>query len=323
MEIGSFIELDLRNTGEWHTGDNVLRLNTARAGIYQACRLYGVSKIYMPYYQCPSVAAFLSRYGINIKYYHINENYEPVIDKCDKNSAFLIINYFGILSNDYIISLSQKFSNVIIDNSPAFYNSPVIGCYNIYSPRKFFGVPDGCYVIGSKADINDVNYNVDESSDVSGFLLKRIEKGCSAVYAERMKNEERLDNSDILIMSKLTRALLSSIDYEDIATKRKENFMLSHKLYHEVNLIDPLKHFDEECIPMVYPLVLKQDDLVKKLADRKIYTGRWWNSVLSVVTENTFEALMSRYMIPIPIDQRYTEKEIDYMSKVVFELLRN
>jgi len=60
MEIGSFIELDLNDSGEYHSGDlNRARLNAARAGIYHSCRLYHCSTVYIPYYLCPTVKAFL------------------------------------------------------------------------------------------------------------------------------------------------------------------------------------------------------------------------------------------------------------------------
>jgi hypothetical protein len=51
MEIGSFIELDLPNTGEYNLVDSELdiaRLNAARAGVFHALQLYGTNEIYLP-----------------------------------------------------------------------------------------------------------------------------------------------------------------------------------------------------------------------------------------------------------------------------------
>ena len=321
MEIGSFIELDLRDTGEYYAGEEVVRLNAARAGIYHACKLYGVNKIFVPYYQCPTVSEFLSRHGIEVVNYAIDKNFEPKADENANNSAFLIVNYFGILSSSYLSTITHRYKNVIVDNCPAFYNSPLEKVYNVYSPRKFFGVPDGCYVIGSNVGDSHLEYSYDISSETAGFLLKRIEKGCNKVYSERMKNEERIDNSGILQMSELTRSLLSGVDYEIVADKRTRNFNFAHELFQTINLIDPLKFFDDGCVPMVYPLVIKQREMVKLLAEKQIYTGRWWNYVLSNVSEDSFEAFLSTYMIPIPIDQRYGESEISYVAKTIFELL--
>ena len=135
-----------------------------------------------------------------------------------------------------------------------------------------------------------------------------------------MKNEERIDASDILNMSELTRVLLSGIDYESIKSKRRENFRIACDLYRKINIIDPEIFTDKNSTPMVYPLVIKDEGFVDKLREKKIYTGRWWKSVMNEVDESSFEAFMSRYMIPVPIDQRYTEKEITYVSKEVFRI---
>lgn len=323
MEIGSFIELDLRNTGEFYTEKNVVRLNAARAGIFHACMLYNVQKIYVPYYQCPTVSAFLQKQDIEIVYYNIDTEFRPLIKTNEIYSAFLLVNYFGILSSEYINSIAGKYKNVIVDNSPAFYSIPNSNLISVYSPRKFFGVPDGCYVIGDVTENQQLNYPQDFSSDSAAFLFKRIEKGCNAVYAERMKNEERIDNSDIMQMSSLTKALLANINYSEVAEIRKRNFLYAHELYKEINLINPLQFMDASCVPMVYPLVVENADIVGQLSENKVYTGRWWKNVLNTVADDSFEAMLSKYMIPLPIDQRYSEIEIHYVSQLIYNYIRS
>jgi hypothetical protein len=136
-------------------------------------------------------------------------------------------------------------------------------------------------------------------------------------YEERMKNEERIDNSDILRMSDLTISLLRNIDYLNVSSKRKKNFYFAHELFKNINKIDPTLYIDNNCIPMVYPLVIERLDLTDKLKKNQIYTGRWWNYVLSEVTGNTFETWLTRFMAPLPIDQRYDEKTLRYILDVV------
>jgi hypothetical protein len=165
-----------------------------------------------------------------------------------------------------------------------------------------------------------LKYNQDSSCNTSAFLLKRIEKGCSAVYAERMENENRLDQSDVKRMSDLTRRILQSIDYEHIKVKRQENFNYTHYLFKQFNLFNPEKFMDQDCVPMVYPLLIEDKDLVNKMKDNKIYTGRWWKSVLNEVPEHCFEAYLSQFMVPIPIDQRYGRKEIEFIFRTFMSL---
>ncbi len=320
MEVGSFIGLDLRESGEYFPrNNNIARLNSARAGIYHACRLLNCNKVHIPYYLCPTVKIFLAKKGIKVNSYYINERFEPFNIKQKQNEAVLIINYFGILSSGKLKKLAGLFKNVIIDNSAAFYSNPLKRCYNVYSPRKFFGVPDGCYVIGNEAKKFTSSYDQDISSETALFLFKRIEYGTSASYSDRMTNEERIDKADILNMSILTRSLLKSIDYLEIKDKRKENYLFAQSLYKKINMFDPTQFLDNDCVPMVYPLMIEDINLDEKLRNKKIYVGRLWKSVLRDVSEETFEARLSKYLIPVPIDQRYGKEEI----KFVFDIIRN
>jgi hypothetical protein len=322
MEIGSFIELDLRITGEYYTGSkDIARLNSGRSGIYHALRLYNCSVIYLPFYLCPTVDRFLTGKGIEVRKYFINNQFEPQIDIIDPGSAILLVNYFGILSKEFLSGIIEKFDNVILDNSASFFSEPFEGCFNVYSTRKFFGVPDGCYVIGKNAGDFLDGYAQDHSSETSAFLLRRHEVGCSVSYTERMRNEERIDNSDILNMSVLTRKLLSGIDYEIINSRRQENFKYACGLYREINLINPEFQVNEYLVPMVYPLVFEYDKLVDLLREKQIYTGRWWKSVLQEVPEHSFEAYLSKYMVPIPIDQRYDQTDLNYVFQEILRLL--
>ena len=63
--------------------------------------------------------------------------------------------------------------------------------------------------------------------------------------------------------------------------------------------------------------------MLEKLRDMKVYTGRWWNSVLKNVPEDSFEAFLSLYMLPLPIDQRYGNNEIKTIHKIVCENMNN
>jgi len=317
MEIGSFIELDFRQTGEYYKYHQMTRLNSGRAGILYSLQLLGLKKIYIPYYQCPSVFLFLEKKEIEIVRYHLDSHLQPQIKENENDSAILIVNYFGLFDTYQLKKIAKKFNNVIIDNSQAFYSKPIENHLNIYSPRKFFGVPDGCYVIGNDADKNENLYQRDISSDTSGFLLKRIESGCSAVYNERQKNEERIENSDVKRISLLTQSLLSNIDYKKIKIKRNKNFEIAHNLFKSFNLLDIESIIGKNVTPMVYPLLIEQENMVDILKDNKIYTGRWWVHVLKNVSETKIESRLSKFMIPIPIDQRYGEQEINFIQSII------
>lgn len=324
MEIGSFIGLDLRNSGEYYQGEiDIARLNSARAGIFHACKLYDCNSIYLPYYLCPTVKEFLLKNHINVESYFINKDFEPINLKQKKGYAVLIVNYFGIISKKRISKIACNFKNVIIDNSAAFYSEPERHCLNVYSTRKFFGVPDGCYVIGTNAHKYTDEYKQDFSSNTSSFLLKRFEYELTSVYNERMANEKRIDNSGILNLSSLTKALLRSIDYSEISSKRQRNFQDAHEMFHDLNLMNPILLMNDDCVPLVYPLVIEEPDILERLKEDHIYIGRWWNRILYEVPDTSYEAWLSKYMIPIPIDQRYEYKSLSYINDCIFKYIKH
>lgn len=322
MEIGSFIEMDLKSTGEYFKDNRLARLNSGRAGILYALTILKLKKIYIPYYQCPSVFSFLIANGIELLPYNLDADLEPVLNKNEKDSAVLIVNYFGLFDSYKLHRLQKKYINVIIDNSQAFFTRALVGCMNIYSPRKFFGVPDGGYVIGPTAKTLEFTLQQDYSSDTAGFLMKRIEMGCKAVYQERQLNEERIDNAGVRRMSLLTKSMLQGIDYTKIKKIRRKNFLYAHHVFKSINQLNISSLQSLFSVPMVYPLLIEQEELVGVLKEQGIYTGRWWAHVLKSVDDASIEYKLSQYMIPIPIDQRYGKNEIDLIHSVISKHLR-
>ena len=324
MEIGSFIELQLPAGKEYFDSKvlegDIARLNSGRAGIWHAFRLTGCKAIWLPYYQCETVRDFLKFKNVTIKYYHIDREFKPIDIEQSKDEAVLLVNYYGIMANARMESLARQYFNVIIDNSQAFFALPLQNCFNVYSTRKFMGVPDGAYVIGSNAKRYMDDYQQGFSSDTSLFLLQRIEYGCEGkTYSSRMVNEERIDHEDAMKMSVLTRRLLQAADYRDIKQKRIENFEEAKRLFADVNKMNLVNFCNHEVVPMVYPLIVESDELLTFMLKNKHFQGHWWNYITKEQSESTFEYYLSRYMIPITIDQRYRKKDIHCISELVFK----
>lgn len=319
MEIGSFMELQLPKGKEWYNQEqNIARLNTARQGIWHAFRVTGCKRIWIPIYQCDSIRETFAEHGVEVKYYHQDRNFNPTDLTAGDDDAVLLCNYYGIMSSERMRILAQTFKHPIIDCAQAFFCKPVEGALNVYSCRKFVGVPDGCYVIGKNAHKYVDEYPQCYSSDTAAFLLMRIEYGCEGKgYEARSINENRIDHEGCMKMSKLTRTILDGTDYEHIINKRNENFAYIHKQLCNLNQIEPTFFMDNDTVPMVYPLVVEDDELIQRLFKAKHFQGHWWSYICDEQPENSFEHWISRYVIPITIDQRYGKEEIDYLVGVI------
>jgi hypothetical protein len=266
----------------------------------------------------------LKRKGVAVKYYHIDSNFDPVnLKVAGDTDAVLFVNYYGIMSSECMKRRSRGVTNIIYDNSQAFFASPAENAMNVYSARKFIGVPDGAYVIGKGIEQGVEEYNQGYSSDSSLFLLQRIEYGSEGkTYKARMANEHRIDVEDICQMSALTHYILDGTDYSFIQQKRRENFMFAAESFKDINKIDPLKFYDETCVPMVYPLVVEDDNLLHHLLAAKHFQGHWWSYLLDELPAESFEYWLSRYIIPITIDQRYGKNEIEHIYKLIKKLVQ-
>ena len=131
-------------------------------------------------------------------------------------------------------------------------------------------------------------------------LLKRIEQGAEAGYTDFQDAEASLDNRPIERMSKLTEALLCSIDYAEAAACRKRNYEYLSQQLGTCNLIHlPL---EPDAVPMVYPYWTGDSGLRKRLIADKIYVATYWPNVTD---DCGLETILKSNLLPLPIDQRY------------------
>lgn len=319
MEMGSFIELQMPKNLEYYSQrKDIARLNTGRSAIWHAFRVIGAKKIWIPYYQCDTVRETLIKKGVDVRYYHIDKDWNPIDLTPTDDEAVLFVNYYGMMSNARMRELAKLCRYPIIDNCQAFFCESIENAMNVYSCRKFVGVSDGAYVIGEGGEKFVDEYPQCYSSDTSIFLLMRLEYGCEGKgYEARSINEHRIDTEDCMKMSKLTRMILDGTDYEFIRQKRRENFNIAHKLLGNINKLNPLQYYDEKTVPMVYPLLVEEDDLIQKLFKAKHFQGHWWSYICDEQPEDCFEYWISRYVIPITIDQRYGEEELEYLAGII------
>ena len=319
MEIGSFIELQFPKGREYYRGDtDIARLNSGRSALLYAFRCTGRRVLWLPYYQCDCVRDYFRREGCELRFYRIDEHFEPVALEPAADEAVLLVNYYGVMSHGRLTSLARRYEHVIIDDCQAFFAKPADGAFNVYSARKFIGVPDGAYVIGHGAQSLCSALGQSFSSDTAAYLLQRIEYGCEGkAYDSRRRNEERIEREGMLRMSKLTRAILDGTDYGPIMKKRRDNFAYAHSLFRDINRLDPLRYYDDGCVPMTYPLVAEDGGLLGRLLAHKHFQGHWWSYLVDEMPADSFEYYLSRYMIPITIDQRYGPRELDYIRSIV------
>lgn len=313
-EFGGYFELELAKGKEYHP--DAIALNTGRNALEYILRTRNYKKVFIPYYTCEVVLEPFRKLGIKYDFYRIDENLKPIIDfKMQKDEAILINNYFGVTGH-FVKEIASKYHNVIVDNSQAFFEKPIAGVDTFFSARKFFGVSDGAYLFTDKQLLEKLEQDV--SYKRFEHLLGRIDLGAEKFYASFKQNDEALKNQPIKEMSKLTKRILQSIDYEDVIRKRRENFLFLHEVFKSRNLLNLV--LDDNFVPMIYPLLMNNgNELKKKLIEHKIFVATYWPNVFVCCEENSIEYIMSKYLLPLPIDQRYHLKHMNKMIKLIME----
>ena len=320
-QYGGYLPLELPNLKSdffnFVDTNDLARLNSGRATFYYAAYASKLKKVYLPYFTCNETKVPFEMLNVEIEHYFLDENLLPLNVELNDDEYILWTNYYGNASTESIDYIINTYKNLIIDNCHAFFSKPIPNAYNCYSARKFFGVADGAYLIKKGLNLNEQSLPLATSYDHVTHLIKQIDLDTNEGYIESLRNEERL-NSGYGRMSTFTRKVLAGIDYSHIYDKRRSNFMLMHTLLgqhneFEVNLTSNTH--------MYYPFLRSDEQLRYKLIENKVFNPFWWKHVIDLVPEKSIEHHLSKYMIMLPIDQRYNSDDILTICDIVMSKL--
>ncbi len=310
--IGGYFELELPQGSEYHSA--AIALNTGRNCLEYILRVRGYKRVYLPYYSCDVLLEPFRKLNVKYSFYHINERLELDADiQLSDGEALLYINYFG-LKQGYVDALASKYGKqLIVDNTQAFYAKPIEGIDTFYSCRKFFGVADGAYLYCDQK--LDMELEQDQSWDRMTHLLKRIDVSPEVAYKDFCRQDEQLKGNSIRTMSQLTRRIMESIDYNLVKTKRRDNYKFLESALSKKNGIS--LSLADDAVPMVYPYLTTDPELRQRLIDNKIYVATYWPDVLGWCNDNSNDYNLSKYLLPLPIDQRYGKQGMKQIISLI------
>ena len=318
--IGGFFELELSKTGEYYP--NLFKLNSGRNAFEAILRKRAYKKVFLPYYTCDAMLEPIERLGVKYHFYHINEQLEPEtsFEFLQSDEVAVYNNYFGIKYR-YIQGLNKLNRNIIIDNCQAFFSEPDANLDTFYSPRKFFGVPDGGYLFLFDGDKDIGNFDKDHSYEHFLHLVKRIDLAPEEAYDEFLRSEQSLINRPGKAMSEITRRILQSINYKQVFETRRQNFNYLHQALKDNNLLKIDKFYNQSSAPMVYPFLIAHSNLRAYLISKKVFVATYWPNVLEWTGSDSLEHYFAQNLIPLPIDQRYRVNDMDYIVELINQFL--
>lgn len=316
-EYGGFLPLELNDSGELFAKyePHVMRFNSVKAGLCHLIKDLRIKELYVPYYYCPSTTEAIRQTGVRVLFYHIGEDLLPekIVDR--EGSAFLLVNYFGIKTEE-INRIAKGFQNaiVLVDRAHSFFDDPLFrkNVYNIYSAKKFLGVPDGSYVVGSEINAGKPDFSF--SSEYSDYLLTAYEEGTNKTYLAK-KQSDQFIAKHYGEMSLLAYGILRNVDYSRVRAAREGNYSVLHSKLKEYNALS----LPETSVPYHYPLFLPvYGEAVKKgLVEQKIYVPTLWDGNDLLKEGNEFELGMMKNAVFLPVDQRYNSDDMLFISEKV------
>jgi len=313
--IGGYFDLQLPLLEEFYP--SLIKLNTGRNALEYILKVNGYTCIYIPYFTCEVILEPIKKLGLEYHFYTLDRDLNPIIDfEIESNECLLYTNYFGI-KQATIKKLADLDFNLIVDNSQAFYSSPLPDIDTFYSCRKFFGLPDGAYL---QCNIKSSSkFERDVSFERMSHLLISIDQSIEKGYESFRNNNEVLSNNPIRRMSLLTERLLKSIDYEECRVIRNRNFRMLHEALSEKNQLS----IDSLAIngPLCYPFLTNKENIKRKLISKRVFVPVFWPNVFNWTTVKMFENYLAQNLVPLPIDHRYNEEDMERMINYLKQMI--
>ncbi len=316
LPIGGYFELELPPPRRLPHSD-LQGFQSARAAFLALLRVGCPNKVWLPNYICNSMLAPLIQTGIEYAWYDLTENWQvaPTI-QLQAGDWLLYVNYFGLCSK-HVDDLLRRFptEQIVLDNSQAFFAPPSPQALaTLYSPRKFFGVPDGGF-LHSQLSVPQPTHTDQDSFARMTHLLRRLGDTPEAGYAAYQHAEHSLDDPEPKRLSPLSERILSSIDFDAVRAKRRANFRyLLGRLGDDHPLFPAMKDTD---IPLCYPYRSEQPGLRQALIRQRLFIATYWPEAEERLEPQAAQALINN-LLPLPIDQRYGSHD---MERIVTAIL--
>lgn len=314
--MGGFFGLELPDYHNfpYQEGPHCAYLSSGRAAFEcLLCNMPRPERILAPRFICDTMLQAPARLGLPVQRYDCTEQLSPILPEVGERDIVLLVNYFG-LTGDAVAAAAQQFpGRCVVDATTALYSPPLPGVPTVYSPRKFAGVADGG-VAHAPFPLALLPEGTASSTHTSLCLLEALEHGTAAALAASEMAEAALD-APPLRMSPLTRSLLRSIDFEQAAARRKENYAQLHQALcciNHLNLPERPEH-----APMCYPLVSGIPDLRDTLIDAGIALPLYWPEVIAATDATATANRLARRLLPLPLDQRYSKTDMERLVRLI------
>ena len=302
----------------------------------------------LPSYLCESIIQPFRGVGLNVRFYPVSGdltiNLTALRDRVDENTlGVLLVRYFGFNSQpDLTSALHRLFPDLtIIDDRTHFLLSDLASGYSpeaeiaVYSVRKWGPFPDLGLVTSPPGfcEIEQLTGTARNRARHRFFLLRTLGillrtayfavpvAGLRSISLRPFKWAERSLDKDIPNgpPSSLTKWLWQRWDWPSVWRRRRENYSVLLENWPD-RIAQPLfTSLPPETCPLGFPIrTVARDRIRKRLIQAGIYPPVHWVRPIAVAADAfPASAELAQQELTLPIDQRYTSKDMRYLIRVL------
>lgn len=316
-EIGGYLELERFSGRLYHRAeDGAVALSSGRACLEYLVELRGIKAIWLPDWLCGSMPAACAKRGAGVRTYEVGEDMRPAWDfEVAEGEYLYLVDYYGQLgAEDVEEARARSGGRLVVDEAQGFFRPPWPGADTLYTCRKYFGVADGGYLYAGDGARLARELPRDESHARMGFVLGRFERPAGEFFAEAQANNGLFAGEPVRLMSPITENLLRAVDYDAARARRDANWALLHGRLGDANLLD-LRAPDGA---FMYPLLVEDAGGIRReLAAEGVFIPTLWPNCLDERGEGSVALKYSKNILPLPVDQRYGEEDMDRLICVL------
>jgi hypothetical protein len=296
----------------------VLHLASARGAFCLLVRVLRPRRVWLPSYLCCSIVEGFRAADAAVEFFPVTEDLHcgstAWLQGVARGDLVLRIHYFGFPNVDPVFQEAVARGACLVDDAAQALLSEGVGTdadFVVFSPRKFVGLPDGgCLVI--RIPLPDFSPQLPPPPDawwresLSAVALRRDFDciGGNRDWFTQFRLAENHVPAEPHAMSELTRRLLAhGINFEAVASHRRDNYRLLLKLLGDVAMFPELP---EGVVPLGFPIRARPRDAIRDdLFRQHIFPPVHWPLCGCVPASFDGSHRLAAEIMTLPCDQRY------------------
>jgi len=307
-------------------------LGNARSGIWMVVQQTRPGQIWMPSYLCSSMLDGVPDRA-RVRYYDVDDTLRVTdprwIEQVDHDDLVVFIDYFGFPADRQSLGAAKTRGAWVLEDACQAMLTEQVGeaaDFVLYSPRKFFGVPDGG-ILTARSDLPASDVPLQKlpedwwlTSWRSTLFRRDFDRGADRRdWFDLFRQAEASVPVGPYAMSELASALVSRVDASAVARRRRENYALLLERLASCALFPRLP---DGVVPLGFPIRTSRRDAVRqRLFAEDIFPPVHWPIGDVVPPAHQHSHRLSAEIMTLPCDQRYDRDDMNRIAEATARAL--